>query len=145
MNNNFNIELLKNDVSNKSIKEIIKVLGEKSMLGLSCKAYKTKDEELLKHHYKVLKEICKIPVSGVVVSYLSQGWIIECLERLQTNEYHKKALEELKNGSKVGAFCLTEPDHGSSYTNMKTIAKFDSEKYQIMGAKNYITNGYLAD
>ncbi len=145
MENIISTKLFEDIAEKTSIRAVIKFLGDNDLLALSCRAYKNKDEMLLNKHYKVLKEICKLPLSGVVVSYLSQGWIIDCLERLATNDYHKKALLELVSGNKIGAFCLTEVDHGSSYRNMKTLASIKDGKFSINGAKNYITNGNLAD
>lgn len=128
-----------------SIKQIFQSLGSNHMLGMSGTAYKEQDLELLENHMQLMKELCTVSISGLMISYLSQGWLIDCLERFGTDEYHHHALAELKTGKKIGAFCLTEPGHGSNYTELQTISHYQDERWSIKGAKNYITNGGIAD
>ncbi|HEY8476899.1 MAG TPA: acyl-CoA dehydrogenase family protein, partial [Chloroflexota bacterium] len=44
-----------------------------------------------------------------------------------------------------GAFCLTEPDHGSDAANLETRAVRDGDDYVITGNKVYISGGTVAD
>ncbi len=48
-------------------------------------------------------------------------------------------------GDYVGAFGLTEPDHGSNPNGMRTRAKRDGDDWVLNGAKMWITNGSVAD
>ncbi|MEV7398657.1 acyl-CoA dehydrogenase family protein [Aeromicrobium sp. NPDC092404] len=48
-------------------------------------------------------------------------------------------------GDFVGAFGLTEPDHGSNPNGMRTRAKRDGDDWLLNGAKMWITNGSIAD
>lgn len=54
-------------------------------------------------------------------------------------------LPGLHDGSLVGCFGLTEPDHGSDPGGMETRAKDEGDHYLLNGAKMWITNGNLAD
>jgi glutaryl-CoA dehydrogenase len=45
----------------------------------------------------------------------------------------------------LGAFALTEPDHGSDSVALETTAHRDGDGYVINGAKRWIGNGSLAD
>ena len=46
---------------------------------------------------------------------------------------------------KIGAFALTEPDHGSDSIALETTAKQDGDSYVINGAKRWIGNASIAD
>jgi glutaryl-CoA dehydrogenase len=45
----------------------------------------------------------------------------------------------------LGAFALTEPDHGSDSVMLETTARLDGDEYVINGQKRWIGNGSLAD
>ena len=51
----------------------------------------------------------------------------------------------IASGEIKGAFCLTEPDHGSDAGNLETSAKKDGDDYIINGEKMYISGGTVAD
>ncbi len=48
-------------------------------------------------------------------------------------------------GEKIGAFGLTEPNHGSDPSSMETRAKLVGDHYEISGSKTWITNSPIAD
>jgi glutaryl-CoA dehydrogenase len=48
-------------------------------------------------------------------------------------------------GQAIGCFGLTEPDHGSDPSSMKTRASRDGSDWILSGAKMWITNGSIAD
>ncbi len=54
-------------------------------------------------------------------------------------------LPELAAGRKIGAFGLTEPDHGSDPGGMETTATPDGDGWILSGAKMWITNATVAD
>ncbi|SVC86708.1 uncharacterized protein METZ01_LOCUS339562, partial [marine metagenome] len=57
----------------------------------------------------------------------------------------KKWLPLLACGTAIGCFGLTEPDHGSDPSGMKTVAKKVDGGYILNGEKMWITNGTNAD
>jgi glutaryl-CoA dehydrogenase len=59
----------------------------------------------------------------------------------QKNEW----LPRMAAGQAVGCFGLTEPDHGSDPSSMKTRAIFDGSHWVLSGSKMWITNGSIAD
>ncbi len=121
------------------------LFGEQNLFGLLSRACRNQEPALFEEHLVLIEELSKVSISGLLISFLSQGWIIECIERLATNEYHRQALQECKKGKKIGAFCLTEADYGSSYSNLSTYAVEEDGKWRIEGEKVYITNSALAD
>ena len=46
---------------------------------------------------------------------------------------------------KIGAFALTEPDHGSDSVALETTARRDGDHWVLDGAKRWIGNGTIAD
>jgi alkylation response protein AidB-like acyl-CoA dehydrogenase len=64
---------------------------------------------------------------------------------LGTEEQKKKYLPALCEGSRIGAFALTEPDAGSDATALKTKAELKGDKYILNGSKMFISNAPYAD
>jgi glutaryl-CoA dehydrogenase len=54
-------------------------------------------------------------------------------------------LPRMAGGDAVGCFGLTEPDHGSDPSSMKTHAKRNGGDWVLSGSKMWITNGSIAD
>ncbi|ORX71535.1 glutaryl-CoA dehydrogenase [Linderina pennispora] len=52
----------------------------------------------------------------------------------------EKYLPKLASGELIGAFGLTEPNHGSDPAGMETVAKRDGSVYRLSGSKMWITN-----
>jgi glutaryl-CoA dehydrogenase len=62
-----------------------------------------------------------------------------------SEEQRTKYLPKLATGEWVGAFGLTEPDHGSDPGSMVTRAKSVDGGYSLTGAKMWISNAPIAD
>ncbi len=56
-----------------------------------------------------------------------------------------KWLPKLAKGELIGCFGLTEPDHGSDPSSMRTKAKKVKGGFRISGSKNWISNSPIAD
>jgi glutaryl-CoA dehydrogenase len=54
-------------------------------------------------------------------------------------------LPRMATGEAIGCFGLTEPDHGSDPSSMKTHAQQNGSGWQLSGTKMWITNGSIAD
>lgn len=70
------------------------------------------------------------------------GWP---LYKFGNEEQKQKYLRPLAEGTKIGAYGLTEPGSGSDAGGMKTYAKIDGDHYVLNGSKIFITNGGVAD
>lgn len=62
-----------------------------------------------------------------------------------SEEQKKKFLPKLASGEMLGCFGLTEPDHGSNPSGMKTNFKDMGDHYLLNGAKMWISNSPKAD
>ena len=62
-----------------------------------------------------------------------------------TEEQKQQYLRPMAEGTKMGAYGLTEPSSGSDAGGMRTTAKRDGDDYVINGSKIFITNGGIAD
>ncbi|AQU80330.1 MULTISPECIES: acyl-CoA dehydrogenase [Planococcus] len=62
-----------------------------------------------------------------------------------TEEQKQKYLRPMAEGTKIGAYGLTEPSAGSDAGSMRTSAREDGDHYVLNGSKIFITNGGIAD
>ena len=62
-----------------------------------------------------------------------------------SEEQKKEWLPRMAAGEAIGCFGLTEPDHGSDPSSMRTHAVRDGSDWVLNGTKMWITNGSIAD
>jgi glutaryl-CoA dehydrogenase len=62
-----------------------------------------------------------------------------------SDEQKQEWLPRMAAGEAAGCFGLTEPDHGSDPSSMKTHAKRNGADWVLSGSKMWITNGGIAD
>jgi alkylation response protein AidB-like acyl-CoA dehydrogenase len=92
-----------------------------------------------------VEELSRVCAStGVTLSAHTSlaGWPIY---KFGTEEQKQTYLRALAEGTKMGAYGLTEPGSGSDAAAMKTTAVLDGDHYVLNGSKIFITNGGIAD
>ena len=104
---------------------------------------------------------------GVGLDYMSYGLIMQELEfgdsairsaasvqsslvmfpiyKFGSEEQKHRFLPRLASGDLIGAFGLTEPNHGSDPASMETKLVKDGDGYRLSGAKMWITNAPICD
>ncbi len=62
-----------------------------------------------------------------------------------TDEQKQAYLHKVREGDKIAAFALSEPEAGSDVAALATTATRDGEDYVLNGSKTWISNGGIAD
>jgi glutaryl-CoA dehydrogenase len=73
------------------------------------------------------------------------GLAMKSIAMLGSEEHKQRWLAPMARLEKIGAFALTEPDHGSDAVALETTARRDDDGYFIDGAKRWIGNATIAD
>src|SRR6266704_4563368 len=73
------------------------------------------------------------------------GLAMHSISMLGSEEQKQRWLPPMARMEKIGAFGLTEPDHGSDAVALETRAHRDGDEYVINGAKRWIGNASFAD
>src|SRR6201995_3625512 len=81
---------------------------------------------------------------GTLVGVQS-GLAMKSIALLGSEEQKQRWLPEMARLQKLGAFALTEPDHGSDSVALETSARREGDGFVINGAKRWIGNGSVAD
>jgi glutaryl-CoA dehydrogenase len=73
------------------------------------------------------------------------GLAMRSIAMLGSEEQKQHWLPEMARVERIGAFALTEPEHGSDSIALETTARRDGDEYAIDGRKRWIGNGTVAD
>jgi glutaryl-CoA dehydrogenase len=73
------------------------------------------------------------------------GLAMRSIAYLGSEEQKQKWLPAMARLDKIGAFALTEPDHGSDSVALETTARRDGDSWVIDGQKKWIGNASIAD
>ena len=73
------------------------------------------------------------------------GLAMRSIAMLGSEEQKQRWLPPMARLEKIGAFALTEPDHGSDSIALETTARRDGDSYVLNGHKKWIGNGSIAD
>jgi acyl-CoA dehydrogenase len=83
--------------------------------------------------------------AGVATTILANSLALTPILLAGTDEQKKRFFVPMCKKLTFAAFCLTEPDAGSDVSAISTTAVRDGDEYVINGAKQFITNGGVAD
>src|ERR671911_1450270 len=73
------------------------------------------------------------------------GVAMTSIATLGSEEQKRRWLPPMARMEKIGAFALTEPDHGSDAVALETTARRDGDHWVLDGAKRWIGNASFAD
>jgi glutaryl-CoA dehydrogenase len=76
---------------------------------------------------------------------VQSGLAMKTIAMLGSEEQKQRWLAPMARLERIGAFALTEPDHGSDSVALETTAGRDGDGYVINGAKRWIGNATIAD
>jgi glutaryl-CoA dehydrogenase len=73
------------------------------------------------------------------------GLAMRSIAMLGSEDQKQRWLPRMARLEAIGAFALTEPDHGSDSIALETTARRDGDSYVLTGHKKWIGNGTIAD
>jgi glutaryl-CoA dehydrogenase len=73
------------------------------------------------------------------------GLAMKSIARCGSEQQKQRWLGPMARLEKIGAFALTEPEHGSDSVSLETAARPDGDSWVISGSKKWIGNGSIAD
>jgi glutaryl-CoA dehydrogenase len=76
---------------------------------------------------------------------VQSGLAMKSIAMLGSEEQKQRWLPEMARLEKLGAFALTEPNHGSDSVALETSARRVGDSYVLSGAKRWIGSGSIAD
>ena len=76
---------------------------------------------------------------------VQSGLVMAPIYMYGSEEQKQKYLPGMRDGTIIGCFGLTEPDHGSDAGSMKSRAKKVPGGYKLSGTKQWITHAPIAD
>ena len=134
----------KDEMTKAASLNIFKSFGELGILGPTIQGYNCLGETY-KTYGLIAKEIEAVD-SGYRSMFSVQSSLVMNPIFQFGNDYLKDIyLPSLSSGAFVGCFGLTEPDHGSDPSSMKTTAIETNDCFILNGNKTWISNAPIAD
>jgi butyryl-CoA dehydrogenase len=135
----------KRDEHSEFSRELFDAMGEMGLTGICFpEQYGGADGDVLSYILAV-EELSKVDDGiGITLSATVSlcAWPIFAYG---TEEQKQKYLPPLLEGTKMGAFGLTEPNAGTDAASQQTVAVLDGDHYVINGSKIFITNAGEAE
>ena len=125
-------------------REIIRRMGEMGLLGATIDGYGCAGISQVAYGL-IAFEIERIDSAYRSSASVQSSLVMHPIHAFGTEEQRQKYLPALASGAMVGAFGLTEPDHGSDPGSMTTRARAVAGGYRLSGAKMWISNAPIAD
>src|SRR6202046_2830386 len=133
------------DKSGRWPTEIVKRLGELGFLGVAIpEEYGGAGLDTVSYAL-AMEEISAACASSGVIMSVNNSLFCDPLYKFGTEAQKKEILTPCAKGDKLGCFGLTEPMSGSDAQTMITGAEKTADGWVLNGAKNWITNGPVAD
>ncbi|HZY70793.1 MAG TPA: acyl-CoA dehydrogenase family protein [Thermoplasmata archaeon] len=126
-------------------REVFRRLGEQGFLGVSVpEAYGGLGLPYLAQAL-ILEEIARVSPALALSVGAHSNLCVDNLARNGTSAQKERFLPALVRGERIGALALTEPSAGSDAVSLRTRAELRGDRYVVNGAKQFITNGPVAD
>ena len=125
-------------------REIMREMGRLGLLGATLRGYGCPGASDVAYGL-IAREIEAVDSSYRSCLSVQSSLVMWPIHAYGTDEQKARFLPGLAAGDLIGAFGLTEPDHGSDPGGMSTRARAAPGGYRLSGAKTWITNSPLAD
>jgi len=125
-------------------RNIFKKFGEMGIFGPTINGYGCLGESY-KTYGLIAKEIEYIDSGYRSMFSVQSSLVMNPIFNYGNEKIKDKYLSRLGSGDYIGCFGLTEPDHGSDPSSMKSKAILDGNNYILNGNKTWISNSPIAD
>lgn len=125
-------------------KNIMKEMGNYGLLGPTINGYGCANVNYVSYGL-IMREIERVDSGYRSCASVQSSLVMYPIYKFGSQEQKDRFLPELAKGNLIGCFGLTEPDHGSDPSGMKTKASLQGDHYILNGSKNWITNSPIAD
>ncbi|KAF4970524.1 hypothetical protein FZEAL_10019 [Fusarium zealandicum] len=126
--------------------KILREMGELGLLGATITTHDCAGVSSVASGL-ITKEVERVDSGYRSAMSVQSSLVMGPISEHGTQEQKDRFLPELRKGTLVGCFGLTEPNHGSDPASMETVARPHRTKkgyYSLSGAKTWITNSPIA-
>ncbi|KAI9505816.1 hypothetical protein GGI25_001225 [Coemansia spiralis] len=124
--------------------EIMREMGELGFLGSTIEGYGCAGVSNVGYGL-IAREIERVDSGYRSAMSVQSSLVMHPINEFGSAEQRERFLPRLATGEIIGAFGLTEPNHGSDPGSMETTARRDGSVYRLSGSKMWITNSPIAD
>ncbi|APE29511.1 acyl-CoA dehydrogenase [Halomonas aestuarii] len=125
-------------------REIMNEMGELGLLGATIDGYGCAGLNYVSYGL-IAREVERVDSGYRSAMSVQSSLVMYPIHAFGSEAQREKYLPKLASGEWVGAFGLTEPDHGSDPGGMSTRATRTDGGWRINGTKTWITNSPIAD
>lgn len=137
--------LMANRLEQPFDKSIMKEMGQLGLLGATIHGYGCAGISSIGYGL-IAREVERIDSGYRSAMSVQSSLVMFPIWAYGTKEQKDHYLPLLAEGTQIGCFGLTEPNHGSDPDGMETIAKLQPDgDYLLNGSKTWITNSPIAD
>ena len=126
-------------------RDIFRRLGEQGFLGVTVPTQYGGLGLSYLAQAVILEEIARVSPALALSVGAHSNLFADNLGRNGTDAQRRAFLPAVVEGESIGALALTEPNAGSDAVGLRTRAERHGEEYVLNGAKQFITNGPVAD
>ncbi|MDI5920312.1 acyl-CoA dehydrogenase [Halomonas sp. LR5S13] len=125
-------------------REIMNEMGELGLLGATIDGYGCAGLNYVSYGL-IAREVERVDSGYRSAMSVQSSLVMYPIHAFGSEAQRDKYLPKLASGEWVGAFGLTEPDHGSDPGGMSTRATRTDGGWRLNGTKTWITNSPIAD
>ena len=125
-------------------REIMNEMGELGLLGATIDGYGCAGLNYVSYGV-IAREVERVDSGYRSAMSVQSSLVMYPIHAFGSEAQREKYLGKLASGEWVGAFGLTEPDHGSDPGGMSTRATRTDGGWRLNGTKTWITNSPIAD
>ncbi|KAI0321485.1 acyl-CoA dehydrogenase NM domain-like protein [Amylostereum chailletii] len=124
--------------------DVLPAMGKVGLLGPTIQGYGCAGVSNVAYGL-IAREVERVDSGYRSTSSVQSSLVMHPINTFGTEAQKQKYLPGLAKGELVGAFGLTEPNHGSDPAGMDTVAEETDGGYILRGSKTWISNAPFAD